>query len=114
MKAEQINNFILFLYNLAFFLIMCVFALLIVLVFSIAISFFMQKLNGDKVYISPVERSLAERDFCKMQLIRTKINGEVIEIEVSKKLIKWAFRNRFNYWLFIKYILFKAQTSGKG
>lgn len=113
MKAEQINNFILFLYNLAFFLIMCVFALLIVLMFSVAISFFLQKLNGDKVYISPIERSLADREFCKIQLIIPKINGEVVEIEVSKKLVKWAFRSRFNYWLFIKYILFKAQMGGK-
>ena len=114
MKAEQINQFILFIYNLIFVLILCALTLGIALILTVIIDLIFQKLNGDKVYITPIERRLAERDFCKMQLIRTKINGQVVEIEVSKKLIKWAFRNRFNYWLFIKYILFKAQTSGKG
>ncbi len=114
MKAEQINQFILFIYNLFFVLILCALALIVALILTVVIDLIFQKLNGDKVYITPIERRLAERDFCKMQLIRTKINGQVLEIEVSKKLIKWAFRNRFNYWLFIKYLLFKAQTSGKG
>lgn len=114
MKAEQINQFILFIYNLIFVLILCAFALGIALILTVIIDLIFQKLNGDKVYITPIERRLAERDFCKMQLVRTKINGQVLEIEVSKKLIKWAFKNRFNYWLFIKYIIFKAQMSGKG
>ena len=114
MTAEQINQFILFIYNLVFVLILCALALIVALILTVVIDLIFQKLNGDKVYITPIERSLAKRDFCKMQLIRTKINGQVLEIEVSKKLIKWAFRNRFNYWLFIKYLLFKAQTSGKG
>lgn len=114
MKAGQINQFILFIYNLFFVLILCALALIIALILTVVIDLIFQKLNGDKVYITPIERAYAESGFCKMQLVRTKINGKVLEIEVSKKLIKWAFRNRFNYWLFIKYILFKAQTGGKG
>lgn len=114
MKAEQINQFILFIYNLVFVLILCAIALIIALILTVVIDLIFQKINGDKVYITPVERSLAERDFCNMQLIRTKINGKVIEITVSKKLIKWAFRNRFNYWLFIKYILFKLRRAERG
>lgn len=114
MTESSINNLILLLYNFAFVLILCALALIIALILTVVIDLIFQKLNGDKVYISPIERSLAERDFCKMQLVRTKINGQVLEIEVSKKLIKWAFKNRFNYWLFIKYIIFKAQMSGKG
>lgn len=114
MTESSINNLILLLYNFAFVLILCAFALLITLILTLIIDEIWAKLNGAKVYISPIERINAGKDFHKMQLVRTNINGEVIDIEVSKKLIKWAFRNRFNYWLFIKYIIFKAQMSGKG
>ena len=114
MTTKRINNLILLLYNFAFVLILCAFALFITLILTLIIDEIWAKLNGAKVYITPIERINAERDLHKMQLVRTKINGQVLEIEVSKKLIKWAFKNRFNYWLFIKYIIFKAQMSGKG
>lgn len=113
MTAEQINHMILFTFNMVIMLCVCGVFTGLALIGTVIYELIMQKLNGDKVYITPLERANAERGISKVQHIRAKINGETIEITVSKKFMRWAFKNRFNYWIFIRYILFKAKA-GKG
>ena len=116
MKAEQINNMIYFLINMVIMLLIVMFIDLVLIGIWLLVVQKMEKLNGYQMNISPGERKAAEHDINKMQHIKAKLNGNEIEVEVSKKLIKWGFKNRFNYWLMCKYLMYlalEAQERGK-
>ena len=87
MKAEQINNMIYFLINMVIMLLIVMFIDLVLIGIWLLVVQKMEKLNGNE-----------------------------IEVNVSKKLIKWGFKNRFNYWLMCKYLMYlalEAQERGK-
>ena len=116
MKAEQINNMIYFLINMIIMLLIVIFIDLVLIGIWFLVIHKLEKLNSCKVNISPEERKAAEHDINKKQNVKTKQNGKEIEITVSKRLLKWGFKNRFNYWLMCKYLMYlalEAQERGK-
>ena len=116
MKAEQINNMIYFLINMLIMLLIVTAVDLILIAIWLMVMQKMEKLNGYKVQIEPSDREAAQHDINKDQRIKTKLDSQEVEIYVTKRLLKWGFKNRFNYWLMCKYLLYlalEAQERGK-
>ena len=76
----------------------------------------MEKINGYKVIITPGEKEAAQHDINQYQIIKTELNGEELEVVVSKQLLRWGLKNQLNGWLMKKYIIYlalEAQERGK-
>lgn len=116
MKAEQINNMIYFLINMIIMLLIVIFIDLVLIGIWLLVVQKMEKLNGYQVQIGLSDHEAAQHDINKNQKIKVKVNGQEVEINLTKRLLKWGFKNRFNYWLMWKYLIYKAleaQERGK-
>lgn len=108
MTALQIDNLLLFFIKVLIILLILTVGDLILLIIWFLLVEKMAKLNGDKITIPQIKREAAISGINKKQLIKAKVNGEEIELLVSKQLLKWGFKSWINYRIMIKYLIWKA------